>query len=154
MDNGEIESGDEEMPSHSGQKYRPVFSHEKSSIQMTSMESGPSSEVQLKKIQIASPSETVSNVIEGTSHGHDEPNDTRRESKLELFGFDSLVNILGLKSMTGEQIPTPSSPRNGGEDISITIGLPKVYWFVFLITQCNSFCVLETRCCFPYNFPP
>ncbi|XP_042428389.1 cation-chloride cotransporter 1-like isoform X1 [Zingiber officinale] len=126
MDNGEIESGDEEMPSHSGQKYRPVFSHEKSSIQMTSMESGPSSEVQLKKIQIASPSETVSNVIEGTSHGHDEPNDTRRESKLELFGFDSLVNILGLKSMTGEQIPTPSSPRNGGEDISITIGLPKV----------------------------
>ncbi|XP_042424867.1 cation-chloride cotransporter 1-like isoform X1 [Zingiber officinale] len=126
MDNGEIESADEEMPSHSGQKYRPVFAHEKSSIQMTSMESGPSSEVQLKKILIASPSETVSNVIEGTSHGHDEPNDTRRESKLELFGFDSLVNILGLKSMTGEQVPTPSSPRNGGEDISITIGLPKV----------------------------
>lgn len=50
-----------------------------------------------RKIQIASPSEIVSNVIEGTSHGHDEPNDTRRESKLELFGFDSLVNILGLK---------------------------------------------------------
>ncbi|XP_074573484.1 cation-chloride cotransporter 1-like isoform X1 [Curcuma longa] len=126
MDNGEIESADEEMPSHSAQKYRPVFSHEKSSIQMTSMEPGLSSEVQLKKIQIASPSEIVSNVIEGTSHGHDEPNDTRRESKLELFGFDSLVNILGLKSMTGEQIPTPSSPRDGGEDISITIGLPKV----------------------------
>uniref|UniRef100_A0A1D1XEN2 Cation-chloride cotransporter 1 n=1 Tax=Anthurium amnicola TaxID=1678845 RepID=A0A1D1XEN2_9ARAE len=49
----------------------------------------------------------------------------QRESKLELFGFDSLVNILGLKSMTGEQIAEPSSPRDGGENVSITLGHPK-----------------------------
>uniref|UniRef100_A0A1D1ZAA7 Cation-chloride cotransporter 1 n=1 Tax=Anthurium amnicola TaxID=1678845 RepID=A0A1D1ZAA7_9ARAE len=49
----------------------------------------------------------------------------QRESKLELFGFDSLVNILGLKSMTGEQIGEPSSPRDGGENVSITLGHPK-----------------------------
>ncbi|CAA7399544.1 unnamed protein product [Spirodela intermedia] len=55
------------------------------------------------------------------SGGHSE----QHESKLELFGFDSLVNILGLKSMTGEQIAEPSSPRDGGENISITLGRPK-----------------------------
>ncbi|MQM02049.1 hypothetical protein Taro_034806 [Colocasia esculenta] len=49
----------------------------------------------------------------------------QRESKLELFGFDSLVNILGLRSMTGEQLVEPSSPRDGGENISITHGHPK-----------------------------
>ncbi|KAF3450326.1 hypothetical protein FNV43_RR06406 [Rhamnella rubrinervis] len=51
-------------------------------------------------------------------------NGPQRESRLELFGFDSLVNILGLKSMTGEQIAAPSSPRDG-EDIAITHGRPK-----------------------------
>jgi hypothetical protein len=63
---------------------------------------------------------------------------------LELFGFDSLVNILGLKryltsfiplllniylqycwmtcfsSMTGEQVAAPSSPRGDGEDAPVT----------------------------------
>ncbi|KAK8658694.1 hypothetical protein V6N13_036895 [Hibiscus sabdariffa] len=43
---------------------------------------------------------------------------------LEDGGGDSLVSILGLKSMTGEQIPAVSSPRDG-EDVSITSGQPK-----------------------------
>ncbi|XP_065048877.1 cation-chloride cotransporter 1-like [Musa acuminata AAA Group] len=125
MDNGEIESADEEMPSHGGRQYRPVVSHEQSIVQMTSMESGPPTEMPKQKIRIPSQSENVPNPMEGPSNGHDELNNSQRESKLELFGFDSLVNKLGLKSMTGEQIPTPSSPRDG-EDISITIGSPKV----------------------------
>ncbi|KAJ0984550.1 hypothetical protein J5N97_002906 [Dioscorea zingiberensis] len=62
--------------------------------------------------------------MEGSSQTHDGLNGNHKESKLELFGFDSLVTILGLKSMTGEQVPTPSSPRDG-ENISITLGRPK-----------------------------
>ncbi|PKI68118.1 hypothetical protein CRG98_011714, partial [Punica granatum] len=58
---------------------------------------------------------------QGLSPSHTNANGPQRESKLELFGFDSLVNILGLKSMTGEQVAAPSSPRDG-EDISITHG--------------------------------
>lgn len=45
MDNGEIESADEEMPSRGGRQYRPVVSHEQSIVQMTSMESGPPTEI-------------------------------------------------------------------------------------------------------------
>ncbi|WOL12371.1 cation-chloride cotransporter 1-like [Canna indica] len=125
MENGEIESADEEVPSHGGRQYRPVVSHERSVVEMISMESGPPPEMQLKDIRMESQSENLHNTMEGPSHGHDVSNNFQRESKLELFGFDSLVNILGLKSMTGEQIPTPSSPRDG-EDISITVGSPKV----------------------------
>ncbi|XP_057520622.1 cation-chloride cotransporter 1 isoform X1 [Amaranthus tricolor] len=55
---------------------------------------------------------------------HIEVNGIERESKLELFGFDSLVNILGLRSMTGEQNNAPSSPRDG-EDVSIILERPK-----------------------------
>ncbi|KAJ8475537.1 hypothetical protein OPV22_019264 [Ensete ventricosum] len=91
---------------------------------MTSMDSGPPTEIQLKNIRMSSQSENVPNATVGPSHGHDGSNNSQRESKLELFGFDSLVNKLGLQSMTGEQIPTPSSPRNG-EDVSITLGGPK-----------------------------
>ena len=32
-----------------------------------------------------------------SSNGHAVPNVSQSDSKLELFGFDSLVNILGLK---------------------------------------------------------
>ncbi|CAN6446379.1 unnamed protein product [Victoria cruziana] len=58
------------------------------------------------------------------SSSHAGPGGTLRDSKLELFGFDSLVNILGLRSMAGEQVAAPSSPRDG-EDVSITLGEPK-----------------------------
>ncbi|CAL9763850.1 unnamed protein product [Musa acuminata subsp. burmannicoides] len=125
MENGEIESADEEITSRSGLQYRPVVSHDPPVVQMTSMDSGPLTEIQLKNIRMSSQSENGPNATEGPSHGHDGSNNSQRESKLELFGFDSLVNKLGLKSMTGEQIPTPSSPRDG-EDVSITLGGPKV----------------------------
>jgi potassium/chloride transporter 4/5/6 len=61
---------------------------------------------------------------EGSPDDHATSGGSQGDSKLELFGFDSLVNILGLKSMTGEQIQAPSSPRDG-EDVAITIGRPK-----------------------------
>ncbi|KAK8451898.1 hypothetical protein SEVIR_5G024400v4 [Setaria viridis] len=59
-----------------------------------------------------------------SSNGHAVPNASQSDSKLELFGFDSLVNILGLKSMAGEQAQAIASPRDG-EDVGITIGCPK-----------------------------
>lgn len=37
------------------------------------------------------------NGIEGSSQYDADMIESQRESKLELFGFDSLVNILGLK---------------------------------------------------------
>ncbi|OQU82897.1 hypothetical protein SORBI_3005G040700 [Sorghum bicolor] len=58
-----------------------------------------------------------------SSNGHAVSNVSQSDSKLELFGFDSLVNILGLKSMAGEQAQAPSSPRD--EDVEIAIGFPK-----------------------------
>lgn len=61
---------------------------------------------------------------ESSSASHIDINGDQRESKLELFGFDSLVNILGLRSMTGEQPHAPSSPREG-EDVSIMLERPK-----------------------------
>lgn len=48
MENGEIESADEEITSRSGRQYRPVVSHDPSVVQMTSMDSGPLTEIQLK----------------------------------------------------------------------------------------------------------
>ncbi|XP_066379665.1 cation-chloride cotransporter 2-like isoform X1 [Miscanthus floridulus] len=59
-----------------------------------------------------------------SSNGHAVPNVCQSDSKLELFGFDSLVNILGLKSMAGEQAQATSSPRDS-EDVEIAIGFPK-----------------------------
>lgn len=49
---------------------------------------------------------------------------TERESKMELFEFDPLVDVVGLKSMGGQQPSTPFSPR-GGDDIAITLGRPR-----------------------------
>ncbi|XP_072984305.1 cation-chloride cotransporter 1 isoform X2 [Typha latifolia] len=91
---------------------------------MTSMEPGSVSEIPLTKIKVGSQVNIDPSMQEGSSDSHAAINGSKRESKLELFGFDSLVNILGLKSMTGEQIPAPSSPRDG-EDVAITLGRPK-----------------------------
>ncbi|KAG6499352.1 hypothetical protein ZIOFF_039118 [Zingiber officinale] len=125
MESGEIESADDEMPSLGRRQYRPVVSHEGSAVQIQSMESRSLPEIPLKPIRTASHTENVPNTLEGPSHGPDVPNNFPRESKLELFGFDSLVNILGLKSMTGEHVPTPTSPRDGDE-VSVVLGSPKV----------------------------
>lgn len=125
-ENGEIESLDEAPPSSSriGRQYRPVVAHDRAVLEMSSLEPASSSripgrEVSLKKINVG---KTAADGKDGTAPAA--PNGPQRESKLELFGFDSLVNILGLKSMTGEQMQAPSSPRDG-EDVSITLGQPK-----------------------------
>ncbi|OVA14992.1 Amino acid permease/ SLC12A domain [Macleaya cordata] len=123
MENGEIESQDDDLPSQTGRQYRPVVAHDRAVLEMSSMESGSSSrDTPLKNIKVSSTLESdVGEASTPTQSGH---NRLQRDSKLELFGFDSLVNILGLKSMTGEQIAAPSSPRDG-EDVSITLGRPK-----------------------------
>lgn len=124
MENGEIETTDEEMPSQRGRQYRPVVTHDRAVIQMSSLESVSPPEIPLREIKLGSQINVDASARGESSNTHDESNGPPKESKLELFGFDSLVNILGLKSMTGEQIPAPSSPRDG-EDISIANGHPK-----------------------------
>uniref|UniRef100_A0A453AEX1 Amino acid permease/ SLC12A domain-containing protein n=1 Tax=Aegilops tauschii subsp. strangulata TaxID=200361 RepID=A0A453AEX1_AEGTS len=59
-----------------------------------------------------------------SSNAHRTSSARQSDSKLELFGFDSLVNILGLKSMAEEPAQTPASPTDS-EDIGITIGRPQ-----------------------------
>lgn len=95
---------------------------------MSSMDPGSSSPPSSSSSALPHPDVPLRNIKvgqqaneEGSSPRHADVNGSRNESKLELFGFDSLVNILGLKSMTGEPIPAPSSPRDG-EDVSITLG--------------------------------
>lgn len=46
--------------------------------------------------------------IEGNSPTRIEVNGPQRESKLEFFGFDSLVNILGLKRYNVFSLPATS----------------------------------------------
>ncbi|XP_077243722.1 cation-chloride co-transporter 1 [Tasmannia lanceolata] len=121
MDNGEIESADDEFPSQRGRQYRPVVAHDRPVIQMSSIESGlPNRESPSKKNSVIPQSNMRTNANDDS---HTEFSGSQEESKLELFGI-ALVNILGLKSMTGEPIPAVSSPRDG-EDVSITLGQPK-----------------------------
>lgn len=127
MDNGDIEGGPEDnFHAPMGRKYRPVVDNDSAVLEMSSIDpSGSSSsssalplpQAPLKKVKVSSQENMDSTVNE-------EMNGPQRESKLELFGFDSLVNILGLKSMTEEHSAEPSSPRDG-ENISITNGRPK-----------------------------
>uniref|UniRef100_A0A6P3ZRH8 cation-chloride cotransporter 1 n=1 Tax=Ziziphus jujuba TaxID=326968 RepID=A0A6P3ZRH8_ZIZJJ len=133
IDNGDIEGGgDDQFHVPMGRKYRPVVDDDRAVLEMSSMDpSGSSSsssslpvhQASLKKIKVSSQPNMGSNGKEGCSPTHAQANGPQSESKLELFGFDSLVNILGLKSMTGELFAPPSSPRDG-EDISITHGRP------------------------------
>lgn len=52
----------------------------------------------VRKINVSTSTNGSSDVKEeGDSPHHPQPNGPQQESKLELFGFDSLVNILGLK---------------------------------------------------------
>ncbi|BFI30506.1 protein MpCCC1 [Marchantia polymorpha subsp. ruderalis] len=46
----------------------------------------------------------------------------QRESKLELFEVDPLVDVRGLKSMGGQQ---PPASAEDGEDVAITLGRPR-----------------------------
>ncbi|KAL0011809.1 hypothetical protein SO802_006917 [Lithocarpus litseifolius] len=133
MDNGDIESAEEEFPGRIGaRKYRPVVANDRAVLQMSSIDPGSSSsssssgdhQASLQKIKVGKQDNMGADSNGGSLPVHEQANGPPGESKLELFGFDSLVNILGLKSMTGEQIPAPSSPRDG-DDVSITLGRPK-----------------------------
>ncbi|XP_059668408.1 cation-chloride cotransporter 1 [Cornus florida] len=130
MDKAEIEgSEDNAVPSRKGRgrKYSPVVAHDndRAVLEMSSLDPESSSAPfpPNVKIKVGTQPKMSSDAREGSLPTHG-VNGSQRESKLELFGFDSLVNILGLKSMTGEQIPAPSSPRDG-EDVSITLERPK-----------------------------
>lgn len=129
MDNGDIEGGPEDnFHAPIGRKYRPVVDNDSAVLEMSSMgPSGSSSssssalpvpQAPLKKVKVSSQENMDSSTVDVEANG------PQRESKLELFGFDSLVNILGLKSMTEEPFAEPSSPRDG-ENIAITHGRPK-----------------------------
>ncbi|RCV23672.1 hypothetical protein SETIT_5G025700v2 [Setaria italica] len=123
MERGGIGGADEEAPApkHPQQRYRSVESQDRTVVPMASMETGSSA---------AAPRPTKPNLSIDprtkmtSSNGHAVPNASQSDSKLELFGFDSLVNILGLKSMAGEQAQAIASPRDG-EDVGITIGCSK-----------------------------
>ncbi|XP_028783358.1 cation-chloride cotransporter 1 [Neltuma alba] len=131
MDNGDLDgSGEDEFHGQRGRKYRPVLANDRAVLEMSSMDPGSSSSsypnqpASVKTININAGANVGSDAKEGNSPRHAQANGMQGESKLELFGFDSLVNILGLKSMTGEQLQQPSSPRDG-ENISITVGQPR-----------------------------
>ncbi|KAA8514853.1 hypothetical protein F0562_018032 [Nyssa sinensis] len=136
MDNGEIEgSDDNEFPSSQrrGRKYRAVVAHDndRAVLEMSSLDPGSSSvssfpnrDNSLEKIKVSTQPKMGSDAREGSFPTHGGVNGSQGESKLELFGFDSLVNILGLKSMTGEQVLAPSSPRDG-QDVSTALERPK-----------------------------
>ncbi|XP_052732062.1 cation-chloride cotransporter 1 isoform X2 [Vigna angularis] len=129
---GDIEGGGGDDGFRSGRKYRPVLANDRAVLEMSSIDPGSTSSSTSAFTDIPSNLRKVKTSLSGSSDAKEgnashqqQPNGSQQqESKLELFGFDSLVNILGLKSMTGEQVAQPSSPRDG-EDISITAGLPK-----------------------------
>ncbi|KAJ6775935.1 SOLUTE CARRIER FAMILY 12 CATION COTRANSPORTERS [Salix koriyanagi] len=126
MDDGDIEGGggglEDEFPTkQSGRKYRPVVAHDPAVLEMSSIPPGSSSsnhQPSLKKITVGGSTQAKTNTNTDGVNDNGE-NGSEREHKLELFGFDSLVNILGLKSMTGEPVAAPSSPRDG-EDVPIS----------------------------------
>ncbi|KAK6154836.1 hypothetical protein DH2020_009084 [Rehmannia glutinosa] len=115
-----------------GRKYRPVFAHDhdRAVLEMSSIDpsAGASSSVSingpndLKKVKVDT---RLNEGSDGSLPNHRSVNGSQTESKLELFGFDSLVNILGLKSMAGDQIQAPSSPRDG-DDAPINIERPQL----------------------------
>ncbi|KAL0300564.1 UNVERIFIED_CONTAM: Cation-chloride cotransporter 1 [Sesamum radiatum] len=115
-----------------GRKYRPVIAQDddRAVLEMSSIDPGGRASSSLdppndiKKVKVGIPPDMASERKDGSLPNHARANGAQAESKLELFGFDSLVNILGLKSMAGDQIQAPSSPRDG-DDVPINIEPPK-----------------------------
>ncbi|CAH9111816.1 unnamed protein product [Cuscuta europaea] len=111
-------------------KYTPVVAHDndRAGMEMSSVDLGSSSSSfpskDLKKIKVGVQPNSASEGRGTLLYNHVGVNGPQTESKLELFGFDSLVNILGLKSMLGDQTPAPSSPRDG-DNVTITAGHPQ-----------------------------
>ncbi|XP_057988184.1 cation-chloride cotransporter 1 [Hevea brasiliensis] len=131
MDNEDVEGAmEDEFQSRGGREYRPVVAHDSAVVEMSSFDPGSSSspvsqKSKPKNVKVVAPENMHSNASQGGIPANGGVNGSEREHKLELFGFDSLVNILGLKSMTAEQVAAPSSPRDG-EDGSIAYERPRV----------------------------
>lgn len=107
-----------------GRKYSAVVAQDsdRAVVEMSSLDPGSSSSVSpnsFKKVKAGMQPNLKTNATEGSLPTHGVANGAHEESKLELFGFDSLVNILGLKSMTGEPSQAPSSPREGEDGSSL-----------------------------------
>ncbi|VAH41014.1 hypothetical protein VPH35_026134 [Triticum aestivum] len=123
-DDDEEEEGP--VPEASQQRYRPVEPHDSAVVQMAPLDPGASADPSSGPRPI-NPGRNRSmdpRMRVASSNAHRTSSARQSDSKLELFGFDSLVNILGLKSMAEEPAQTPVSPTDS-EDIGITIGRPK-----------------------------
>ncbi|KAJ8762638.1 hypothetical protein K2173_010659 [Erythroxylum novogranatense] len=128
MNNGEQEDGFHPSP---GRKYRPVVDNDRAVLEMLPMDPGLSSSASratnqsnLMKIKVGSQGNMDTRTSHGQAPANGGGNDLTQEHKLELFGFDSLVSILGLRSMTEEEAAVPSSPRDG-DDGSLTYERPR-----------------------------
>lgn len=106
-----------------GRRYAPVVAHDndRAVLEMSSLESAAAASSSSPPFPTGNPpnikvgKNMTSEEGEGSLPTHEGVNGSQTDSKLELFGFDSLVNILGLKSMTGDSIAAPSSPRDGDD---------------------------------------
>ncbi|KAK1378378.1 Cation-chloride cotransporter 1 [Heracleum sosnowskyi] len=103
-----------------GKKYRPVVAQDNAVLEMSSLDrsnsaSSTDSSLSMKIVMGVQTNQQMTSTKESLPT-HGVANSSQSESKLELFGFDSLVNILGLKSMTGEQSAPASSPRDSEDD--------------------------------------
>ncbi|XP_052882123.1 cation-chloride cotransporter 1-like isoform X2 [Gossypium arboreum] len=125
MNTDDLEGGEDDGYNAQGnRKYSPVGAQDRAVLEMASMDPGSSataSQSPIRKVRARTQGRMDSDGKTPDVVGGD--NGPHREHKLELFGFDSLVNILGLKSMTQEQVLAPSSPRDN-EVVSITGGDP------------------------------
>ncbi|XP_047065225.1 cation-chloride cotransporter 2-like [Lolium rigidum] len=111
-------------PKPSQQRYRPVEPHDGAVVQMEFMEPGASADTSTAPRRIKSSRNTSTDPRTQVASSNGPSSGPQSDSKLELFGFDSLVNILGLKSMTGEPAQVPAIPTDS-ENVGITIGRPK-----------------------------
>lgn len=101
---------------------RPDASPRSPQTSLLMSDSGPPRPVLLKPPSVNENGESRDEDFQGThSPTHEMFDRPGQESKLELFGFENLVNILGLRSMAGQQPAPPTSPRDG-EDVAITLG--------------------------------
>ncbi|XP_021904773.1 cation-chloride cotransporter 1 [Carica papaya] len=110
MDNGDIEGGDDELRPQTGRKYRPVVAHDRAIVEMSSMDPGsPSTSIpihNIKKIKVSTQANMGPNAGGGFVPDGEGANGPDRGSKLELFGFDSLVDILGLRRPSDVKLGT------------------------------------------------
>uniref|UniRef100_A0A0D6R1J8 Cation-chloride cotransporter 1 n=1 Tax=Araucaria cunninghamii TaxID=56994 RepID=A0A0D6R1J8_ARACU len=126
MENGEPEAENGAYGLRNGRQYRPVSPHDRAVVELSSVQPGsnpPADSIKRGKIPESSQG------TNGTNEGPPSPtreifDRTGREFKLELFGFDSLVDKLGLRSMAGQQAPARTTPMDS-ENVSITLGRPK-----------------------------